>query len=65
MRQITFVDIPAGGVNPATGTPYLKLFNSGGSGNNPTPGIIYTQPGPSVHQAVTQALDDANTVTYP
>ena len=65
MRQITFLDIPAGGVNPATGTPYLKIFSPGGPGNNPTPGIIYTQAGPPVHQAVTQALNDANTVTYP
>lgn len=65
MRQITYLDIPAGGANPATGTPYLPLYNPGGPGNNPTPGVYYTQPGPSVHMAVTQAIDDANTVTYP
>jgi hypothetical protein len=65
MRQITYLDIPAGGTNPATGTPYLKLYNPGGPGNNPTPGVFYTQPGPAVHMAVTQAIDDPNTVTYP
>ncbi len=65
MRQITYLDIPAGGTNPATGTPYLKLYNPGGPGNNPTPGVFYTQPGPPVHMAVTQAIDDPNTVTYP
>ena len=65
MRQITYLDIPAGGTNPATGTPYLKLYNPGGPGNNPTPGVFYTEPGPSVHIAVTQAIDNPNTVTYP
>jgi len=65
MRQITFLNIPASGTNPATGTPYLTLYNPGGPGNNPTPGIFYTQPGPPVHIAVTQALDNPNTVTYP
>ncbi|MDF1684096.1 MAG: hypothetical protein P1U36_05520 [Legionellaceae bacterium] len=65
MRQITYLDIPAAGTNPATGTPYLKLYNPGGPGNNPTPGVFYTQPGPPVHMAVTQAIDDPNTVTYP
>ncbi len=65
MRQITYLDIPAGGVNPATNTPYLKLYNPGGPGNNPTPGIFYSQPGPAVHMQVTQAIDDPNTVTYP
>ena len=65
MRQITYLDIPAGGTNPATGTPYLSLYNPGGPGNNPTPGIYYSQPGPAVHMAVTQAIDNPNTVTYP
>lgn len=65
MRQITYVDIPTSGTNPATNTPYLKLYNPGGPGNDPTPGVFYTQPGPAVHMAVTQAIDDPNTVTYP
>jgi hypothetical protein len=65
MRQITYLDIPASGTNPATGKPYLKLYNPGGPGNHPTPGVFYTQPGPAVHMAVTQAIDDPNTVTYP
>lgn len=65
MRQITYLDIPASGTNPATGTPYLQLYNPGGPGNNPTPGVVYTSAGPAVHMPVTQALDDPNTVTYP
>jgi hypothetical protein len=65
MGQITYLDIPAGGTNPAIGTPYLQLYNPGGPGNNPTPGIFYTQPGPPVHIAVTQAITNPNTVTYP
>ena len=65
MRQITYLDIPTEGTNPATGTSYLKLYNPGGPGNHPTPGIYYTNPGPSVHMSVTQAIDNPNTVTYP
>ena len=65
IRQVSYLDIPATGMNPATGMPYLKLYNPGGPGNNPTPGVFYTQPGPPVHMQVTQAIDDPNTVTYP
>ena len=57
MRSITDVIIPAAG-------NYKPLYNPGGPGNNPTPGVIYTYPGPTWTQPVTIALDDAKTVTY-
>ena len=65
MRKITAVKIPVTGANPATKSPYLCLYNPGGPGNSPTPGIRYTQCGPTQEMPVTQALDDPNTVTYP
>jgi len=58
MRLITAVIIPATG-------SYSPLYNPGGPGNNPTPGVIYTQPGPTWTQPVTIALDDPQTVNYP
>ncbi len=57
MRLITAIEIPA-----ANG--YLPFYNPGGPGNNPTPGVIYTSPGPYVLQSVTMAIDDPKTVTY-
>ncbi len=58
VQSITAVEIPADGVN------YAKLYNPGGPGNNPTPGVIYTQPGPSWTQPVTMAITHPQTVTY-
>lgn len=57
MRLITHVEIPAEG-------DYLPFFNPGGPGMNPTPGVIYTQPGPYTLQPVMMAIDDPFTVTY-
>ncbi len=57
MRQITHVEIPATG-------DYLPFYNPGGPGNNPTPGVRYTAPGPPTLQPVTIALDDPMWVTY-
>ena len=57
MRSITAVEIPASG-------NYKPLYNPGGPGNNPTPGVTYTYPGPYWLQPVTMALDDRKTVTY-
>jgi hypothetical protein len=62
--EITQVDIPASGVNPGTDVPYLPFYNPGGPGNNPTPGVTYSAAGPEVQMPVTNALSDANTVTY-
>lgn len=58
MRKITAVIIPTTG-------GYLPLYNPGGPGNNPTPGVTYTMPGPYTFQPVTLALDDPMTVSYP
>ncbi len=60
MRLITAVIIPA-----TTEAGYQPFYNPGGPGNNPTPGVTYTSPGPSLSQPVIQALDDPLTVTYP
>ena len=65
VQKITQVDIPTTGINPATHLPYQRIYNSGGPGNNPTPGIFYSSPGPIVEIPVTMALDDPLTVTYP
>lgn len=40
MRLVTAVMIPAA-------SSYSPLYNSGGPGNNPAPGVTYTQPGPT------------------
>jgi hypothetical protein len=58
MRLITAVIIPASG-------SYSPLYNPGGPGNNPTPGVTYTEPGPTWTQPVTIAIDDPMTVSYP
>jgi hypothetical protein len=58
MRRITAVAVPAFG-------QYLPFYNPGGPGNNPAPGIVYTQPGKPQLIPVIQALDDPMTVTYP
>lgn len=65
MRKITAVETPASGINPVTNQSYLPIWNSGGPGNNPTPGIFYTQPGPAQITPVTVALDDPLQVNYP
>jgi hypothetical protein len=57
MRQIRFVHIPAG-------DDYLPLYNPGGPGNNPTPGVVYSQPGPEDMQPVLMAIDHPLTVTW-
>lgn len=57
VASITAVEIPAA-------APYKPLYNPGGPGNNPTPGVIYTYPGPYWSQPVTNALNDPQTVTY-
>lgn len=58
MRLITAVIIPTSG-------SYSPLYNPGGPGNNPTPGVTYTFSGPYTFQPVTMALDDPQTVNYP
>ncbi len=48
---------------PASGS-YSPFYNPGGPGNNPTPGVTYSQPGPSETESVINALADPMTVTY-
>jgi hypothetical protein len=43
---------------------YSPFYNPGGPGNDPTPGVTYTQPGPSQTEPVIHALADPMTVTY-
>jgi hypothetical protein len=57
MRWITGVHIPAEGL-------YSPFYNPGGPGNNPTPGVTYSSPGPAQLFPVWNALDDPMTVTY-
>jgi hypothetical protein len=57
MRLITHVEVPSV-------APYSPLYNPGGPGNNPTPGIRYSAPSPPHEQAVLMAIDDPMTVTY-
>ncbi len=56
IRAITHVLIPASG-------NYTPFLNPGGPGNDPSRGVIYTQPGPLTLQPVILALDDPWTVT--
>jgi hypothetical protein len=55
--HITHVEIPASG-------DYDPFYNPGGPGNDPTPGVRYTAPGPPDLEPVVIALDDPLTVTY-
>jgi len=57
ISTITAIQIPASG-------GYSPFFNPGGPGNSPTPGVPYSQPGPSLLQPVKVALDNPMTVTW-
>lgn len=57
MRLITHVEVPSV-------APYSPLYNPGGPGNNPTPGVRYSAPSPPHEVAVLMALDNPMTVTY-
>ncbi len=65
MHEITELDIPSSGVNPETGLPYLALYNPGGPGNNPTPGVLYSTGTVEIKQPVTDAINNPNVVNYP
>ena len=58
MKLITGINIPASG-------NYRPIYNPGGPGNNPTPGVTYTQPGKPQLVPVIQAIDNPMTVNYP
>jgi hypothetical protein len=55
MRKITRVEVPSV-------APYSPLYNPGGPGNKPTPGVRYSAPSRPHTQVVLQALDDPLTV---
>jgi hypothetical protein len=57
VQRITAVEIPASG-------HYRPFYNPGGPGNDPTPGVRYTAPGPPQIQPVSNALRNPMTVTF-
>lgn len=56
-RRIRTVEIPSTG-------RYKPLYNPGGPGNDPAPGVLYSAPSPPVSQRVMIALRNPLTVTY-
>ena len=56
MRGITEVEVPSA-------PPYSPLYNPGGPGNHPTPGVRYSNPSPPHSIPVLQALDNPLQVT--
>jgi hypothetical protein len=56
-RRITTVEIPSTG-------RYKPLYNPGGPGNDPAPGVHYSAPTPPISEPVMIALDNPLTVTY-
>jgi hypothetical protein len=51
-RHLTTVEMPA------TQGGYRALYNPGGPGSTPFPGVRYTAPSPAVLQPILLALDD-------
>ena len=56
-RRITTVQIPSTG-------RYKPLYNPGGPGSNPAPGVHYSAPSPLISEPVIDALKNPMTVTY-
>jgi hypothetical protein len=56
-QRITTVEIPSTG-------RYKPLYNPGGPGNDPAPGVRYSAPSPPISEHVTIALNNPMTVTY-
>ena len=56
-RRITTVQIPSTG-------RYEPLYNPGGPGNDPAPGVLYSAPSPPTSEPVIDALNNPMTVTY-
>jgi hypothetical protein len=56
-RRITTVEIPSAG-------RYRPLYNPGGPGNSPAPGVRYSAPSPPISQHVMVDLRNPMTVTY-
>jgi len=49
---------------PAQGDGYSPLYNDGGPGNNPTPGVRFTAPSPRHSLAIMNGLRDPMRVTF-
>lgn len=58
MRAITRVQMPSSGA-------YSPVYNPGGPGSDPVPGVRYSAPSPPIDVEVYQGLDDPLQVTYP
>ncbi|KAL4437063.1 hypothetical protein ABPG75_004202 [Micractinium tetrahymenae] len=43
---------------------YAPLYNPGGPGNDPVPGVVYSSPSPHQSVPISLALDDPATITY-
>jgi hypothetical protein len=56
-RRITTVEIPSTG-------RYKPLYNPGGPGSDPAPGVHYSAPSPPISEHVMIALNNPLTVTY-
>ena len=56
-RRITTVEIPSTG-------RYQPLYNPGGPGNDPAPGVHYSAPSPPISEPVMIALNNPLTITY-
>ena len=57
-KSIAFLEIPADGGG------YRPLYNDGGPGKNPTPGVVYTAKSPRHSVAVINGLTDPMRTTY-
>ena len=64
IRQIIYLEMPYGNKTADPTGRFKPLYNPGGPGNNPAPGVNYTSPNPYLLQPVRMALDDPMTVTY-
>lgn len=65
MRLVTGVEMPVGNATADPLDQYKGLYNPGGPGNNPTPGVNYTVPSTYQLQSVWTTIDDPWTTSYP
>ena len=62
-RKVIALELPAGNTTANPNDSYKHLYNPGGPGTNPAPGVNYTSPSPYTYQPVRISLDDPFTVT--
>jgi len=63
-RLVSGIEIPVGNSTADPEGRYKGLYNPGGPGNDPTPGVNYTLPTSYQLQSVRQSLDDPFTTSY-